>query len=159
MKRKWFVQAVMLLALLSVASAPWAEGVLGTGMDSPDGVVKARKLTMKAIADNMKDIGDKLKRGQVEDVAVNAGSIGAMAALLPPLFKEKYESAYPVEGSNAFYKGGAAVDFENASAQLKNGADYLLAAAGKNDKAGAQTGFEMLKSSCGACHSVFRGKY
>jgi cytochrome c556 len=159
MKGKRLLQAILMLSLLAAASALWGQSVLGTVMDSPEGVVKARKLMMQTLSANMKDVAEKITDGRVAPVSVNAASIGAVAVVLPPLYREKYESVYPVEGSASFFKGGSAADIEAAAGQLKKSADGLRAAAEKGDRAGTQAAFDALKPACGSCHSAFRGKF
>jgi stalled ribosome alternative rescue factor ArfA len=61
--------------------------------------VQARKYLMKIITANMGDMTNKLKAGNIQDIQVNAGSIAAMTIVLPPLYREKYEQAYPKKGS------------------------------------------------------------
>jgi len=158
MKAKRLLQAILMLSLLAAASALWGQSVLGTVMDSPEGVVKARKLMMRTLSANMKDIAEKTRDGRVAAVAANAVSIGAIAVVLPPLYREKYENVYPVEGSASFFKGGSAAAIESAASQLKKSADSLQAAADKGDPAGTQAAFDALKPACGSCHSAFRGK-
>jgi cytochrome c556 len=159
MKNRRIWQAAVVLALLAVASAPLAQGVLRTAMDSPAEVVEARKLMMKTLAGNMKDINDKIRSGQTEAVAINAASIGAVAVILPPLYKDRHDGVYPFPGSQSFFKGGPAGGIESASMRLKTDADSLRSVAEKKDAPGVQAAFDAMKPACGACHSVFRGKY
>jgi cytochrome c556 len=42
---------------------------------------------------------------------------------------------------------------------MRSAGMVLGAAAKKGDPEGVKTGFDMLKKSCGGCHSAARGKY
>ena len=90
---------------------------------------------------------------------MNAGNIAALAAVLPPLYRETLEEVYPVKGSNTFFKGAPAPEFEKASERLGSAALLMKEASERDDKAGVRAGLETLQASCGACHSAFRGKY
>ena len=157
--KKTMVQILTVLAVISTATALWAAGVLQTDSAPGKAVVQARKSLMVAVGANMKDINAKLTSGRIGDIAVNAVNLSAMATVLPPLYREKHEGAYPVQGSKSFYKGGASMAFENAATEMKDAADTLQSAATAKDNAAVTEAFGRLKSSCGGCHSVFRGKY
>jgi cytochrome c556 len=139
--------------------AHYAEGVLKTDMGDPSQVVMVRKGCMEAIKGNMIDINKKLKAAHIQDIAVNGGNIAALASVLPVLYKETYKEVYPFKGSKTYYKGAPATEFETAAEKMRSAGMGVKAVADKNDKAGIGGAMESLMSSCGGCHSAFRGKY
>jgi cytochrome c556 len=157
MKTLW--QLLGLLMVLTAAGAIWAADVLDAAMDSPREVVAARKGLMSAIGGNMRDMVEKLQSGRTAAVTFNAGTISAIAAVLPPLYRQAHADAYPFQGSKAYYRPGPPAEFETAAANMKSAAEALGVAAVKADKSEVEAALEPLKSSCGACHSAFRGQY
>lgn len=150
---------LLILAAGSVLYAQYGRSVLKTDMNDASQVVSTRKFLMHAIQGNLIDINSKLKAGNVKDTAVNGIDIAALAAVLPPLFKDTHKDLYPFMDSKSYFKGAPAAAFESQADRLRAAGKDIKTAAEKGDLAGVKTGVEALKSSCGGCHSAYRGKY
>ena len=150
---------LLILATGTLLYAHFAMGVLKSDMSDPAQVVAVRKGFMQAIKGNMVDINKKLKAGNIEDTSVDGGNIAALATVLPVLYKETYKEVYPVKGSKTYFKGAKPAAYEAASEKLRSAGMAIKQAAEEKDKAGVNAAMESLKSSCGGCHSAFRGKY
>jgi cytochrome c556 len=150
---------LFVLATGTLLYAHFANSVLKTDMSDPAQVVSARKGFMQAIRGNMIDLNNKLKAGDIENMAANGGNIAALATVLPVLYKDTYKDVYPVKGSNTYFKGAKPAEYEAASEKLRAAGMAIKEAAEKNDKSGISAAMEALKGSCGGCHKAFRGKY
>ena len=150
---------VFFLTAGSILSAHYVQSVLKTDMGDASQVVATRKFLMQAVRGNMIDMNQKLKAGNIKDAALNGTSIAALATLLPPLYKEVHKDLYPFEGSKTYFKGAAPAAFESAADKMRAAGMDIKNAAEKGDQAGVKAGLGALKSSCGGCHSAFRGKY
>ncbi len=159
MRKKIFTCSQLSITIVATASVLYSQVVLKTDMRSPDQVVQARKYIMKIITENMGDMANKLKAGNIQDIPVNAGSIAAMTIVLPPLYREKYEQAYPIKGSDYYFKGAPASEFELASQKLRSAAITIKKDSENGNKADIQAGLAILVSACRSCHSAYRGQY
>lgn len=153
------IACFLILTAGSILYAHYAQSVLKTDMSDAAQVVTARKLLMQAVRGNMGDMNNKLKAGNIKDMATNGTDIAALAVVLPPLFKDVHKDLYPFEGSKNYFKGADPAAFESASDKMRAAGMAIKDAADKGDQAGVQAGLDALKSSCGGCHSAFRGKY
>ncbi len=153
------VACFLILAGGGILDAHYARKVLNTDMDDASQIVATRKFLMQAVRGNMIDMNKKLKAGNIADTATNGTDIAALAVVLPPLFKEVYKDRYPFEGSKTYFKGAAPAAFESAADKMRAAGMDINNAAEKGDQAGVEAGLGALKSSCGGCHSAFRGKY
>ena len=153
------VACFLVLAAGGILYAHYAQKVLNTDMSDASQVVATRKFLMQAVKGNMIDMNKKLKADNVPDTTTNGTDIAAMAVVLPPLFKEVHKDLYPFEGSKTYFKGAAPAAFESAADKMRASGMDIKNAAEKGDQAGVKAGLGALKSSCGGCHSAFRGKY
>ena len=149
----------LILAAGSMLYAQYGQSVLKTDMSDAAQVVSTRKFLMHAIQGNLMDMNNKLKAGNVKDTAANGIDIAALAAVLPPLFKDAHKDLYPFEGSKTYFKGAPAAEFESHADKLRAAGMVIKDAAEKGDQAGVNAGVDAVKSSCGGCHSAYRGKY
>ena len=150
----WTVAGVLVLAVVGLL---WAGGVLPVGDGSPQQVVAARKAMMKAIKLNMGDIGKKFEAGATADIAANGASVEVMGQLMPPLYREKHESAYT--GKGKYFTGAAPADFEAAAERFRAAAQKIKDGAAAGDKAAVAAGVGEVQASCGGCHKAYRGKF
>ncbi len=159
MKRK----ALMILGLIVlgcvIAATIYAQGVLQPSQKSPEQVVAARKFAMRAMGANVGDLKEKIKAGNIKGVAANAGSIAALATLLPLVYEDGYTQVYPVKGSKYFFKGATLANMEAASENLRIQAQELMKLASADDKSRVNAQVEKLFGACGGCHKAYRGKY
>ena len=158
MRHKSFIWSFVVLFVVGTVTLLYAQNVLDADMRSPVQVVKARKYLMQTISANLKELARKFQAGNIQDIPVNADSIAAIATVIPPLFKEKYEQVYPIPGSKTFFKGASASEFKAASESLRISAIKIKQSAANGNKKGIEDGLAALTSSCGMCHSAYRGK-
>jgi cytochrome c556 len=159
MKRSYMVLFVAGILVLGGVTAGLSQGVLDSNMGSAEEVVKTRKHIMRAVGGNLGDLFKKLDAENLADVQVNADSIAALAEVLPPLYRLRYEQVYPVAGSTSFFKGAPAKKFEQAAERMRLAAHALKVAAETEDPKAAMSSIAALKASCGGCHKPYRGKY
>ena len=153
------ISCLIFIATVSILHAHFAQQVLKTDMKDPNQVVGTRKFLMQAVKGNMIDLNKKLKAGNIKDISVNGTNIAAIAAVMPPLFMDAHKKSYPFKGSKTYYKSAEPAAFESASEKMRAAGMAIREAAEKGDQTGVKSGLEALKSSCGGCHSAFRGKY
>jgi hypothetical protein len=158
MGKKGFLFGMAVVFIITTSGISYAQDVLKSDMKDGVQVVKARKSLMQAVNANIQDADQKLKAGNVKEIGANGINIVAIATVLPPFFKEAHEKAYPIEGSQTFFKGAPAAEFEAAADKMRAAGMEIRQAAEKGDKAGVEAGIKSVKSSCGGCHSAFRGK-
>ena len=156
MKRFGVVMLVLVL-VLAAAGLLWAEGVLKTGMDSPQQIVKTRKYLMQTAKLNAADAAKKFEAGNVGDLQANGAALALAAKVMPPLYKDKYETAY--DGKGKYYKGAVPGDFEAAAEVMRAAAQAVRMNAEKGDKQAAAAAMGELQQSCGACHKAYRGNF
>ncbi|MBI9086463.1 MAG: cytochrome c [Desulfobacterales bacterium] len=145
------------ILVLAVAGLLWAGGVLPVADGSPQQVVAARKAMMQAIKLNLGDIGKKFEAGTLADIAANAASVEVMGRVMPPLYREKHESAYT--GKGKYFTGAAPADFEAAAETFRAAAQKVNDGAAAGDKAAVAAGVGEVQASCGACHKAYRGAF
>ncbi len=136
-----------------------SQGVLDSKMGAAEQVMKTCKHVMRAIAANLGDLFKKLDAGNLAAVQANTESIVALAEVLPPLYRLRYEQVYPVAGSTSYFKGAPAKKFKQAAERMRLVAQALKVAAETEDPKAAMNSIAVLKASCGGCHKPFRGKY
>lgn len=157
--RKGLLKSFGLILLIGIAgSTIYAQDVLKSTQSSPDQIVAARKLAMRAIAANVGDLNKKINSGDIKGVATNATNISALATFLPLVFKERYPAVYPVKGSKYYYRSEIP-DVETAFKDLKARADALGKSAMAADRAGVEAASKKLLGSCGGCHRAARSEY
>lgn len=151
------IGATVGILVLAVAGLLWAGGVLPVADGSPGQVVAARKAMMQAIKLNMGDIGKKFEAGALADIAANGASVEVMGQLMPPLYREKHESAYM--GKGKYFTGASPADFEAAAERFRAAAQKIKDGAAAGDKAAVAAGVGEVQASCGGCHKAYRGAF
>lgn len=158
MSRRLGIIAVLCGLLSLVASMLYAETALYPGKSSPEDIVATRKFTMRSLNADLRDIRLKLESGTPIRATSSALSVSAKAQLIPLVFQEKYESVYPVAGSNKYFKGASIADFQADAEYLNAQALKLLRIASDSDVKKVGQHLEKVKSACRSCHQKNRGE-
>ena len=151
------VVALAAILILSIAGLLQAEGVLKTGMDSPQQIVNTRKYLMHTAKLNVEDAAQKFEAGNIGAIQANGAALALSAKVMPPLYKEKYEGAYAGQGK--YFKGAAPADFEAAAESMHTSAQQVRLTAEKGDKDVVAQAMGDVLQSCGACHKAYRGDF
>ena len=159
MKKKVLTSLSLVVLVCFISAMVYAQGVLKPGRQSPEQVVSARKFAMGALAANARDLGAKIKAGNIKGVVTHATSIAALATFLPLVYEETHSEVYPVKGSKYFFKGAPQADTEAGYESLRIQAQKLMKLASANDKSGVEAQTGKLFGACGSCHKAYRGKY
>jgi cytochrome c556 len=141
---------------LSLAAAGF--GVVGSAglaiadkVDLPPGPIRDRHELMEGIGDNAKKIGDSLKAGKIDDVAVAAKQIQADAGKALPLFP-KGSTDPKSRAKDEIWTDWA--KFEKLMKDLEVRAGELATVAeNKGDVSGAS---KAMFGNCKSCHDDFR---
>jgi cytochrome c556 len=151
------VVSLGLFLVLAVTGTLWSQGVLKTGMDSPLQIVKTRKYLMHTVRLNFEDGAKKFEAGRLGDIQANGAAAALAAKVMPPLFRERHETAY--DGQGKFFKGAEPEVFEAACEAMRAAAQNVRISAEKVDKAGVMEAMGALQQSCGTCHNAYRGSF
>lgn len=156
--RKGSLFVMVVLLAVFAAGLLHAQTVVIPEKALPKDVVAIRKFAMRTLNANLRDIRVKLERGDSEGLVAPALSISSIAQLVPFVFGQRHESAYPFEGSNRYFKGATPGEFQANAEYLNAQALKLLRlASGKDMKAMDQQN-ERIKRACVTCHKVLRGE-
>jgi cytochrome c556 len=158
MRRKTGVICALCLGVIFAVSAAWAQTALLPGKSSPQEVVLTRKFAMRSMNADLRDIRLKLEKGDVIHVVSPTLSIAAKAQMLPLVFEHRYESVYPVEGSDKYFKGADPAKFQAAAEYLNAQAQKFLRIASDNDLKKAEQHLNRVKKACRSCHRENRGE-
>ena len=143
------------LAVVSVA-ALLAAGYAVAQSPAPGSgdVVADRQRLMKLNGASLKDLGDKLKAGQIEAMAVNAETLAINAQHIPSLFPKGSKTDKSYVKVEAWEKWD---DFVSASKNLETLSIKVRDAAASKDPAAVQAAMtDFGKNACGTCHTPFR---
>jgi cytochrome c556 len=151
------VVALASILILSFVGLLRAEGVLKTGMDSPQQVVQTRKYLMHTAKLNAEDAAQKFEAGNIGAIQANGAALELSAKVMPPLYKEKYEGAYAGQGK--YFKGAATADFEAAAETMRAAAQQVRMSAEKGDRDAVAQAMGEVQQTCGACHKAYRGDF
>jgi cytochrome c556 len=149
-----FVTSMLLFVTFSIL---WASNVINTDMSNPLEIVQTRKTIMQAIKLNMDDVKEKIKNKNLKSIQANAIAIDAMARVIPPLYKETYDSVYT--GKGVYYKGAPASEIEAIALNLSNAVQTLKFEAADENKKKIDGGIGQVYQTCAACHNKYRGKF
>src|SRR5688572_29162485 len=129
---------------------------LGMGKMNPDEAITARQALMKEQAAAMRSIGDKVKAGQVDAIAADADKLESTAKKIPRLFPEGSVNASTSRAKPEIWQKWT--EFEGYAKSLETKAGQLKAAAKTGNAQTVQPMVaELGKTTCGACHTAFRG--
>ena len=138
-----------LAALLLGIAVSQAQMKVGTGDPIAD-----RQRLMKLNGANAKDLGDKLKAGQIEAMAVNAETIAINAQHVPLLFPKGSLSDKSKAKPEIWDKWS---EFEAAAKNLEAKAIEVRDAARAKDQAKVEALMKDFgRQACGTCHQPFR---
>ncbi|NJB67783.1 hypothetical protein GGQ74_001423 [Desulfobaculum xiamenense] len=146
------------MSMTLAASALFAQTALMPGKSSPQDIVAARKFAMRSFNADLRDIRLKIESGDVIGVVSPALSVSAKAQLIPLVFVDRHESAYPFEGSNKYFKGADTQSFQAAAEYLNAQAQKLLRIASDKDAKKADQHLNRVKRACVDCHTKYRGE-
>jgi cytochrome c556 len=158
MHEKGLIILSSIVLVLVISASIFAQTVLKEGQNSPSQIVASRKFAMKMLGANVGDLSGKIKAGNFQGVAANAGSITALATFLPLAYQETHADVYPMQGSKYYYKGGLP-NIGAAFGNLKMEAQALMKLSKSNDKAAIEAQRGKMLGACGACHKATRGDY
>jgi cytochrome c556 len=129
---------------------------LGMGKMNPDEAITARQALMKEQGAAMRSIGEKVKAGQIEAVAADADKLESTAKKIPKLFPEGSVNANTSRAKPEIWQKWS--EFEGYAKSLSTKAKQLETTAKTgNAQATQQMAAELGKTTCGACHTAFRG--
>jgi cytochrome c556 len=123
---------------------------------SPDEAIAARQQLMKEQGALMRSISDKAKAGQIQAIAVDADKLEDTAKRIPKLFPEGSVNPSTSRAKPEIWQKRS--EFEGYAKTLRTKADQLEATAKTGNAQATQTAVADLgKTTCGACHTAFRG--
>lgn len=157
MRTGLFVVTALVVAVLAVGAAQ-AQTVVIPDQATPTDEVALRKFAMRALNSNLRDVRLKLKRGDSDGMLTPALNISSIAQLLPYVYKNTHESAYPFQGSNKFFKGAEPAKFQANAEYLNAQALKLLRLASGKDLKALEQQNERVKRACISCHQELRGE-
>jgi cytochrome c556 len=129
---------------------------MGIGKMNPDEAITARQALMKEQGAAMRSITDKLKAGQVEGIAAEADKLESTSKKIPKLFPEGSVNANTSRAKPEIWQKWS--EFEGYAKSLETKATQLKAAAKTGNAQTLQPmAAELGKTTCGACHTAFRG--
>jgi cytochrome c556 len=129
---------------------------LGMGKMNPDEAIAARQKLMKEQGAAMRSISDKLKAGQIEAVAADADTLESTSKKITKLFPEGSVNASTSRAKPEIWQKWS--EFEGNAKSLNTKAAQLKATAKTGNAQATQTMVADLgKTTCGACHTAFRG--
>ena len=121
-----------------------------------DEAITARQELMKKQGAAMRSIGDKVKAGQIEAIAADADTLESTAKQITKLFPEGSVNPNTSRAKPEIWQKWS--EFEGYAKSLETKAAQLKATAKTGN---AQTTQPMVaelgKTTCGACHTAFRG--
>lgn len=153
------ILTVCMLVMVMAAGVLNAQSVYVPDKAKPQQVIKARKFAMRALNSNLRDIRLKLQRGNSNGLLTPALNLSAIARFLPYALAQQYESAYPIQGSNKYFKGGKPEQIQAGAEYLNVQAAKLLKLASSKDLKVLEQQNNRLKRACVSCHSQFRGEF
>jgi cytochrome c556 len=129
---------------------------LGMGKKNPDEAIAERQELMKRQGAAMRSIGDKVKAGQIQAIASDAETLESTSKKITKLFPEgslnpNASRAKPEIWQKWSEFEGYAKSLQTKAAQLKETAKT------GNAQTTAPMVAELGKTTCGACHTTFRG--
>jgi cytochrome c556 len=146
---------VVIGSLVSMAVAGCASGGGMTKM-SADEAIAARQKLMKEQGAAMKAISDAAKAGQLQVIPAHAEKLTATARQIPALFPQGSLNAATSRAKPEIWQKWA--DFEASAKALESKSTQLASTAKGGNAAATNTAVADLgKTTCGACHTAFRG--
>jgi len=129
---------------------------LGIGKKNPDEAIAERQALMKEQGAAMRSISDKLKAGQIQAIAPDAEKLESTSKRITKLFPEGSVNASTSRAKPEIWQKWS--EFEGYAKSLQTKATQLEATAKTGNAQATQTMVADLgKTTCGACHTTFRG--
>jgi cytochrome c556 len=129
---------------------------MGIGKMNPDEAITQRQALMKEQGAAMRSISEKLKAGQTEGIAAEADKLESTSKRIPKLFPEGSVNASTSRAKPEIWQKWS--EFEGYAKSLQTKAGQLAATAKTGNLQSTQTMVADLgKTTCGACHTAFRG--
>ena len=123
---------------------------------SPDEAIAARQQLMKEQGALMRSISDKAKAGQIQAIAADADKLQDTAKRIPTLFPEGSVNPSTSRAKPEIWQKWS--DFEGYAKTLRTKAGQLEDTAKTGNAQATQTAVaDVGKTTCGACHTAFRG--
>ena len=157
--RKKHIAALCAIIACLAASALFAQSVILPGKGSAVEIVAVRKFAMVTMNSDLKDMRLKIEAGKGAAAVTNARSIASIIMLVPDMFLEKYEYAYPFKGSNKYFKGATPDQFQGDAEYLNAQAQKLMKNASDKDLKGTEQLMNRIKKACVVCHRKMQGEY
>ena len=143
---------VVVVAVAAVAGC----AKLGMGKMNPDEAITQRQALMKEQGAAMQSISNKLKAGQIQAIAADADKLQETSKRIPKLFPEGSVNANTSRAKPEIWQKRS--EFEGYAKSLNTKAGELEATAKTGNAQATQTMVADLgKTTCGACHTAFRG--
>ena len=147
---------VVVGSLMSLVVAGCATGKTTAARMSTDEAIAARQKLMKEQGAAMKAISDAAKAGQVQTIPAHAQKLATTARQIPALFPAGSVNPATSRAKPEIWQKWA--EFEATAKSLGSKATQLAATAQRGDTAATNTAVaELGKTTCGACHTAFRG--
>lgn len=141
---------IVVLAVATVA------GCASMRRMNPDDAITARQQLMKEQGALMRSIGDKVKAGQIQAIAPDAEKLEDTAKRIPRLFPENSVNPNTSRAKPEIWQKWS--EFEGHAKSLQTKSEQLEKTAKTGDAQATQTAVaELGKTTCGACHTAFRG--
>jgi cytochrome c556 len=123
---------------------------------NPDEAITKRQALMKEQGAAMRSISEKLKAGQIQAIAADADTLESTSTKITKLFPEGSVNANTSRAKPEIWQKWS--EFEGNAKSLHTKAGQLKATAKTgNAQATQQMVAELGKTTCGACHTAFRG--
>jgi cytochrome c556 len=150
------MSSVLLRAGVVVMAVVAIAGCASMRRMNPDEAIAERQKLMKEQGALMRSISDKAKAGQVQAIAADADKLQDTAKRIPTLFPEGSVNPNTSRAKPEIWQKWS--EFEGYAASLRTKADQLEATAKTGNGQATQTAIADLgKTTCGACHTAFRG--
>jgi cytochrome c556 len=147
---------VVVGSLASMVLAGCASGGMGAKKMSADEAIAARQKLMKDQGAAMKAISDAAKAGQLQVIPAEAEKLRVTAKEIPALFPQGSVNPATSRAKPEIWQKWA--EFEGSAKSLETKAGALATTAKGGDAAATNTAVaELGKTTCGACHTAFRG--
>jgi cytochrome c556 len=143
---------IVVVAMAAVAGC----AKLGMGKMNPDEAITARQALMKEQGAAMRSISEKVKAGQIKEIASDADKLESTSKRITKLFPEGSVNASTSRAKPEIWQKWS--EFEGYAKSLQTKAAQLEETAKSGNAQTTQTMVADLgKTTCGACHTAFRG--
>jgi cytochrome c556 len=150
------MSSVLFRAGVVVVAVATIAGCASMRKMNPDEAIAERQNLMKEQGALMRSISDKAKAGQVQAIASDAEKLEGTAKRITKLFPEGSVNPNTSRAKPEIWQKWS--EFEGYAKSLGTKADALEATAKTGNAQATQTAVADLgKTTCGACHTAFRG--